>query len=91
MPSGGVVWVKLNSASPEIAMTRLLLGVDMLRRKAEKSALTTAGVRRAENALAASRRAEVSLRDKLNRENSNTARLRTAAVEQLAHLHRWKE
>jgi len=88
---GRDVTVELSAVSFEIAMTRLLLSVDILRRKTEKSILSTAGARKTEDALAASRRAEASLRDKLNRENVQTTRLRRAAVEQLTHLHKWKE
>lgn len=69
-------------------MTRLLLNIDILRRKTEGPVLSAAGARQTKAALAASRRAEASLRDKLNRENANTVRLREAGIEQLARLRR---
>lgn len=49
------------------------------------------GAKEAEKALAASRRAEATLRDKLNRENVNAARLRASYTEQLGLVQKWKE
>lgn len=72
-------------------MTRLLLGVDRLGSRADKIASASMGAREAEKALAASRRAEATLRDKLNRENVNAARLRASYTEQLGLVQKWKE
>lgn len=72
-------------------MTRLLLGVDILKNKTEKTLTVTTGARKAEEALGASRRVEAALRDKLNRENASAARLRTAYTEQVALVQKWKE
>lgn len=72
-------------------MTRLLLGVDILKNKTEKTLTVATGARKAEEALGASRRVEAALRDKLNRENASAARLRAAHAEQVALVQKWKE
>lgn len=72
-------------------MTRLLLGVDQIRSRADKIASASMSAKEAEKALAASRRAEGTLRDKLNRENVNAARLRASYTEQLGLVQKWKE
>ncbi|KAF8323203.1 hypothetical protein DL93DRAFT_641252 [Clavulina sp. PMI_390] len=75
----------------QVAVTRLLLSVDILRNKAEQSITTSSGKLQAEKALAASHRVEARLRDQLNRESAKLARTRTERSEQAALVEQWKQ